>query len=336
MPRGQLVCLVGALGLLFTGSTAMEIALKMALKAYDKRQGRVSQEVAVVTQQGCYHGDTLGCMDMCAPTVFNLGQHSWYVPRTLSLEPPTLAWTQGVLRIHLPQGVQCEEEEGTTVFPSGREVLDLGRRLRTPLAEVYKGWVRAEMEAFTSRPNAPVLAAVLLEPVLMGAGGMLVVDPLFQRVVVEEARSRGMVVVMDEIASGLHRLIVPSASVSYLGVRPDIACFGKTLSGGYLPLAVTLTSEEVFLAFQGGNKTDALLHGHSYTANPLACAAAVQALETYQSQLVMTKRDEGLFSVWDEPRVRQLSTLKAVDRAVSIGTVRRWASFVLFLVQGPF
>lgn len=303
----------------------MEIALKMALKAYDKRQGRVSQEVAVVTQQGCYHGDTLGCMDMCAPTVFNLGQHSWYVPRTLSLEPPTLAWAKGVLRIHLPQGVRCEEEEeGTTVFSSGDKVWDLEWRLRTPLAEVYRGWIRAEMEAFTSRPNAPVLAAVLLEPVLMGAGGMLVVDPLFQRVVVEEARRMGMIVVMDEIASGLHRLHVPSASVSYLGVRPDIACFGKTLSGGYLPLAVTLTSEEVFMAFQGDNKTDALLHGHSYTANPLACAAAVQALETYQSQLVRAKRDEGLLSVWDEPRVRHLSTLKAVDRAISIGTVGGW------------
>lgn len=298
----------------------MEIALKMALKAFDRRQGRTSKEVAVVTQNGCYHGDTLGCMDMCAPTVFNLGQHSWYVPRTLSFAPPTLAWTQGTLQVHLPEGVQCKEQEGTTRFGSHGQAFDLVSRAKTPLAEAYRQWIKDEMRAFTSRPDAPVLAAVLLEPVLMGAGGMLVVDPLFQRVLVEEARSVGMVVVMDEIASGLHRLCTPSASMTFLGVRPDIACFGKTLSGGYLPLAVTLTSEEVFMAFQGDSKTDALLHGHSYTANPVACAAAVRALETYQAQVV-AKQGPGPAGVWDEQRVRHLSTLKTVGRAICLGTV---------------
>ena len=299
----------------------MEIALKMALKAYSKRRGvSAPKDVAVVTQAGNYHGDTLGCMDMCAPTVFNMGQHSWYFPRTLSLDPPTLAWNQGLLRIHLPEGVQCKDEEGVTMFDSQAKVFDLVERLKGRLTDVYRRWVKDAIKSFSDRPEAPELAAVLLEPVFMGAGGMLVVDPLFQRVVVEEAREKGMIIVMDEIASGLHRLQVPCASMAYLGVKPDVACFGKTLSGGYLPLAVTLSTEEVFLAFQGDNKTDALLHGHSYTANPVACAAAVRAMETYQAQLVAPKPGREL-PCWDEKRVRQLSMMQAVDRAVSIGTV---------------
>jgi bifunctional dethiobiotin synthetase / adenosylmethionine---8-amino-7-oxononanoate aminotransferase len=88
----------------------MEIAVKMALK----RAGLASppaggsddkdKDVAVVTLRDCYHGDTLGCMDLAAPTVFNQGQHPWYTPRALTLDPPTVAWARGQLRITLPPG----------------------------------------------------------------------------------------------------------------------------------------------------------------------------------------------------------------------------------------
>jgi len=128
----------------------------------------------------------------------------------------------------------------------------------------------------------------------------------------------------------LHRLGCASAA-ELLGVTPDIACYGKTLTGGYLPLALTLTTEAIFKAFHGPAKSDALLHGHSYTANPLACAAAVRALEAYEA--MHADRDQQQHSssrsssssshrcVYNEGQVAALSQIDGVRRAVALGTV---------------
>jgi hypothetical protein len=126
-------------------------------------------------------------------------------------------------------------------------LLDLQAREGSLLAEVYARSIRRAMEGF----EGGELGAVILEPVLMGAAGMLLVDPLFQRLLALEGRRRGLPLVFDEVASGLYRL-GRRAAASILGVQPDIACYGKTLTGGYLPLALTLTTEAVFDSFKVG------------------------------------------------------------------------------------
>jgi len=344
------------------GSTAMEIAVKMALKkasnilsssASEEEEGDV--QVAVVTQRDCYHGDTLGCMDAAAPTVFNTGQHPWYQPRTLSLAVPTIGYVQGQLQVEVPPEIvaasslssssssSSSSSVGARVlpFPGGMAtLLDLPAREKSEAADIYRRAIQAQMDAFEAEGEEQGgrgqpqrrrrrLGAVLLEPVLMGAAGMILVDPLFQRLLTLEGRARGLPVVFDEVASGLHRLGCASAA-ELLGVTPDIACYGKTLTGGYLPLALTLTTEVIFEAFHGPAKSDALLHGHSYTANPLACAAAVRALEAYEA--MHKDRDQQQHSsssgsssshrcVYNEGQVATLSQIAGVRRAVALGTV---------------
>lgn len=309
----------------------MEIAVKMALKKAaegDRHSGSSSSStaVAVITQQDCYHGDTLGCMDAAAPTVFNTGQHPWYVPRTLSLTVPTIGWVQGQLVVEIPACPNTPSVQAQSIpFPDGMaSLLDVISREKTdPLTSLYQQAVNAHMDAFESKPGAPKLGAILIEPVLMGAAGMILVDPLFQRILVQQGRKRGLPIVFDEVASGLYRLGCNCAA-ELLQISPDIACYGKTLTGGYLPMAVTLTTEEVFEAFQGPAKSDALLHGHSYTANPLACAASVRALETYQQ--MSRYRGGPLFAAFDEKEVAKLSLDKNVRRAVTLGTVSFYKS----------
>ncbi len=310
------------------GSTAMEIAVKMALKQALSAGGQGAGEeakvqLAVVTQQDCYHGDTLGCMDAAAPTVFNTGQHPWYEPRTLSLAVPTLGWVQGQLQVEVPAEIQAvgatSSTGGVLPFPKGMAaLLDLPARAASPAATLYRQSIRTQMDAFEASGTRK-LGAVLLEPVLMGAAGMLLVDPLFQRILVEEGRARGLPIVFDEVASGLHRLGCAS-TCELLGIAPDIACYGKTLTGGYLPLALTLSTEAVFQAFHGPAKSDALLHGHSYTANPLACAAAVRALEAYAA-MDLQRGNRTTTSVHPEAAVAALSCIPGVRRAVALGTV---------------
>ncbi len=92
------------------------------------------------------------------------------------------------------------------------------------------------------------------------------------------AQRRNIPVVADEVFAGLWRLGVESAAVDLLGIQPDVGCFAKLLTAGIVPLSLTLATEEVFDAFKGDSKALALLHGHSYTAHPVGCAAANYAL----------------------------------------------------------
>ncbi|CAN0567910.1 unnamed protein product, partial [Ectocarpus sp. 12 AP-2014] len=121
------------------------------------------------------------------------------------------------------------------------------------------------MDEFEAQEGA-ILGSLLLEPLVMGAGGMVFVDPLFQRVLVQECRARGLPVIFDEVFCGLWRLGVES-SRELLGEDPDVSCYAKLLTGGLVPMAATVATERVFDAFSGA-KADCLLHGHSYTAHP--------------------------------------------------------------------
>ncbi|KAF8054954.1 BIO3-BIO1 [Scenedesmus sp. PABB004] len=269
------------------GSTAVEVALKMAFRKFSADAGTLQHErgpeLQVLGLGGSYHGDTLGAMDCSGPSPFNGRRQSpWYTGRGLFLDPPCLALTGGAWRLAATPGWLADAERAAgrdaaaLSWASRDEVFDLPARRGSRLACVYEGHIAAAAAAHEASTGA-ALGVLLLEPVLQGAGGMRLVDPLFQAAAVKVARARGLAVVYDEVFTGCWRLGAPTGG-ALLGAAPDVAVYGKLLTGGAAPLAVTLASAGVFAAFAGDSKADALLHGHSYTAYPVGCAAAACSL----------------------------------------------------------
>lgn len=160
----------------------------------------------------------------------------------------------------------------------------------------------------------------MIEPVFIGAGGFKLVDPLFQHLLVVQCKARGIPVVFDEVAVGMWR-VGPSSTSQLLQVTPDIASYGKLLTGGYLPLAVTLATEETFNAFLGSHKALALLHGHSYTANPISCAAALEAIRQFQSSERYDWEHDRMRSHFTEEQSLRLSLAPGVASSVCMGSI---------------
>jgi len=139
------------------------------------------------------------------------------------------------------------------------------------------------------------------------------VDPLWQRALIDVARNKRVPVIFDEVASGLYRLGYKSCR-EILGVDPDIAAYAKLLTGGLVPMSVTLASNDIFSSFLGDSKAEALLHGHSYSAHPVGCIASIHALEAYINAVKGS-------SFYNETHVAQLSALASVQECMSLGTV---------------
>jgi adenosylmethionine-8-amino-7-oxononanoate aminotransferase len=146
------------------------------------------------------------------------------------------------------------------------------------------------------------LAALILEPVMQGAAGMIPQPPGYLARVREITRSYGVLLIADEVATGFGRTGKMFAC-EHEGVSPDLLCLAKGISGGYLPLAATLATDEIYDAFLGEFQDfKAFFHGHTYTGNPLAAAVGLASLEIFEKDRVM----EGL-----APKIELLSRLLA-------------------------
>ncbi|XP_021304673.1 bifunctional dethiobiotin synthetase/7,8-diamino-pelargonic acid aminotransferase, mitochondrial isoform X2 [Sorghum bicolor] len=314
------------------GSTAIEIALKMAFRKFCLDHGIMSGsenstrnerniQLKVLALNGSYHGDTLGAMEAQAPSAYtSFLQQPWYSGRGLFLDPPTVYTKSEVYNISLPQSMQHDPQ--TYGFSSQAEVF-CKTRDKTFAADLYSSYIKQKLSEFSLSSSSEHLAALIIEPVIQGAGGMLMIDPLFQRVLVSECRSRKIPVIFDEVFTGFWRLGVESAS-ELLGCLPDIACYAKLMTGGIVPLAATLATEEVFESFEGDSKLTALLHGHSYTAHAMGCTAALKAMQWYRDPSTNLNLDADhmkLKELWDGTLVKQLSSLPNVKRVVSLGTI---------------
>ena len=338
------------------GSTGMEIALKMALRVASKRFGFAPQEqknMGVLGLRGSYHGDTIGSMDACEEGVYTC---EWHQAKGYWFEPPSVGIKNGRAVVNVPSAVAHDNAEGQPLS----WIYDVSARLDTPLASAYRTHVNDTLEKLAgggsrtgATPQAPPpspLGALVLEPLVLGAGGMVFVDPLFQRVLIDAARARGLPVIFDEVFAGLWRLGLRSAA-PLLGAHPDVAVYGKVLTGGLVPLAVTLASEDVFRAFEGTGKAEALLHGHSYSAYAVGCEVANAALDLLErlargdawraaraAWRVVGAGGEseggdgdgaagaaagaaGVWSVWSPQFIDVLSKLEVVDEAMTLGTV---------------
>ncbi|MDA8387709.1 MAG: aminotransferase class III-fold pyridoxal phosphate-dependent enzyme, partial [Nitrospiraceae bacterium] len=131
------------------------------------------------------------------------------------------------------------------------------------------------------------VAAFIMEPLVQAAGGMIIHPPGYLRKVRGLCEDYGVLFIADEVATGFGRTGRMFAC-EHEGVVPDIICLSKGITGGYLPLAATITNEEVYGAFLGGyEELKTFFHGHSYTGNPLACAAASAALDIFEKEKIL-------------------------------------------------
>ncbi|KAG0152359.1 hypothetical protein CROQUDRAFT_35372 [Cronartium quercuum f. sp. fusiforme G11] len=294
------------------GSTGIEVGLKMGLASYSRRHklsDSERREVGVLGLRGSYHGDTIGAMDASEPSVYN-AEVDWYSGRGFWLDPPRLSLI-GTSKARIEAGGDQWGQTGSfsKIYNGLQEVFDIPTRLREdPLAKSYRIHI---IRLIVQARQSMCFGSLILEPVVMGAGGMVFVDPLFQTVLIQVVRGHpslfdprqsiislhdvdpasehvvvpdedwsGLPVIFDEVFSGLYRLGQPTAAALLGPIHPDIAVYSKILSAGTVPLSVTLARQTIFETFLGHSAPRALLHGHSYTAHPIGCSVALTGLQT--------------------------------------------------------
>jgi adenosylmethionine-8-amino-7-oxononanoate aminotransferase len=174
----------------------------------------------------------------------------------------------------------------------------------------------AEALAVLSRTLETPTAAVILEPLLQGAGGMAVVRPQFLKAVQRLVHDARALLIADEVLTGFGRCGDWFAS-RRAGLQPDLMALSKGLTGGCLPMGVTMASERIFSAFIGSDPSLTLWHGHSFTANPLGCAVANASLDLLEAE---PQRFLG-FEARHRPHLQALSRHPRVDHCRLIGTL---------------
>ncbi len=165
-------------------------------------------------------------------------------------------------------------------------------------------------------PVANQLAALVMEPLMQGAAGMWAQPVEYLQSLSELCRRHGILLILDEVATGFGRTGRMFAC-EHAGVVPDLLCLAKGITGGYLPLAATLAREEVYSVFLGAYREyKAFFHGHTYTGNPLGCAAALANLDLFERNDVLGAMQGGIRSL--ESRLREIRELPHVS------DVRQW------------
>ncbi len=243
-----------------SGSTAVEIALKMAFQYHRQRTGSRFERNSFVTFEGAYHGDTIGSVSVGGIDLFH-GAYGPLLFKSRRVPAGNVRALERVLELH------------------GREV-----------------------------------AAVIVEPLVQGAAGIVVQPIGFLRRARELCEQHGVFLICDEVATGFGRTGTMFACEQER-VAPDFLCLGKGLTGGYLPLAATLTTEAVYEGFLGAaEESRTFFHGHTFTGNPLACAAALASLRAFEHEDTLLRL---------QPKIRVLGELlEEVARMPEVMEVR--------------
>jgi len=230
------------------GSTAVEVALKMAFQYWDHKG--VSGRNAFISIKNGYHGDTIGAVSVGGVDIF----HKAFGPLLFK-----------TYRSPSPYCYRCE------------------------LGKAYpdcKFACLSEMEKIFSK-HSEEIAALIIEPCIQAAGGMITSPPGYLKGVRELCSAYNILMIADEVATGFGRTGRMFAC-EHEGVVPDIICLSKGITGGYMPLAVTVATDEIYNSFLGEFKElKTFFHGHSYTGNPLACAAALSCLDLFEKEKVL-------------------------------------------------
>lgn len=213
------------------GSTAVEVALKMAIQFWHN-QGIKKKKI--LAMRGAYHGDTFGAMSAGERDYFNVPFEDYFF---------------SVDFIDFPN-----EKNEMSVLEMADEFLSTGE-----------------------------YATLIVEPLIQGSSGMRTYSSFFLDKLVEMARCYETLVIFDEVMTAWGRTGKMFA-LDHLKQVPDIVCLSKGLTGGVLPLGLTVTSQKIYAGFWNDQKHKAMLHGHSFTGNPLACAAACESLTLFERE----------------------------------------------------
>ena len=162
------------------------------------------------------------------------------------------------------------------------------------------------------------IAAVILEPLVQGAGGMKICRKEFLDKLVKMFKDSGILVIFDEVMTGFGRTGKMFAT-DHLTMKPDIICLAKSLTGGFIPLAATVFSEEIHKVFVDTNFSKTFLHGHSFSANPVACAAALSSLNLFNEDKTFIKIEE--ISRIHNDCLKKISKLQNISKIRKLGTI---------------
>jgi adenosylmethionine-8-amino-7-oxononanoate aminotransferase len=254
-----------------SGSTAVEVALKIAFQYWQNRGYK--NKSLFVTLSEAYHGDTIGSVSLGGIGLF----HSIFHPllfKTLNIATPF------PYRYPTLSPAECRDRS-----------LDQFRAL--------------------ARERGDEIAALVVEPCVQGAAGMIVHPEGFLKGLEEICREYGILLVCDEVATGFGRTGRMFAC-EHEDVLPDLMALAKGLSGGYLPLAATMATEEIYEAFLGDYaQTRTFFHGHSYTGNALACAAACACLDIFEEERVI-ERNQSKITLLKETLAAEIAPLAHV------------------------
>jgi adenosylmethionine---8-amino-7-oxononanoate aminotransferase len=265
-----------------SGATAVEIALKMAVQYWQLKGEAKRTRVASLAES--YHGDTVGAMSVGYSEIF----HRFHLPLLFP-----------VLRINPPHGFRYLK--------------------RLSEEEALKSAIREAEEKLTQKKGS--LAALIVEPLMQGAAGMWSQPPGFVWALREICRRNKILFIADEVATGFGRTGKMFAC-EHEDIRPDILCLGKGITAGYLPLAATVTTEEIFSVFLGEYKEfKTFFHGHTYTGNPLGCAVALASLELFKQENIIERM---------QPRIAYLKQRLKQDflPLAHVVDVRQWGFMV--------
>jgi adenosylmethionine-8-amino-7-oxononanoate aminotransferase len=266
----------GALGHAFyasDGASAVEIALKMSFHSW-RNAGRGDKQ-EFVCLQGSYHGETIGALAVTDVALFK------------DAYGPLLRATQTVMS---PDARQAAE---------GETAQDVARRAAADVQRLFE-------------QKADRIAAIIIEPLVQCAAGMAMHDPLYLQLVRELCDRHQVHLILDGIAVGCGRTGTFFAC-EQAAIWPDFITLSKGISGGYLPLSLVLTKDDIYQSFYSSDVTRGFLHSHSYTGNPLACRAALATLDIFEQDRVLEanlvrarKLGDALAPLAAHPRVKHL------------------------------
>jgi adenosylmethionine-8-amino-7-oxononanoate aminotransferase len=260
------------------GSTAVEVALKMAFQ-YWLHKG-VTGKNSFLSLRNAYHGDTLGAVSVGGVDIF----HEVFGPLLFK-----------TFKAPSPYCYRCD---------LGGEFPDCGLLCLRKMEDILAA-------------HHGEIAALIIEPLVQAAGGMIVSPPGYLRGVRDLCTKYNVLLIADEVATGFGRTGRMFAC-GHEAVVPDMLCLSKGITGGYLPLAVTVTSDEVYNAFLGDfSELKTFFHGHSYTGNPLACAAALACLDIFEKEDIL-KNLQPRIEILEEG-LREISGLPHVGEARNRG-----------------
>ncbi|KQQ30982.1 adenosylmethionine-8-amino-7-oxononanoate aminotransferase [Duganella sp. Leaf126] len=229
------------------GASAVEIALKMSFHAW-RNHGKTDKQ-EFVCLQGSYHGETIGALAVTDVALFK------------DAYGPLLRAAQTVLS---PDARQARD---------GETAADVARRAAADVERLFQ-------------QKADRIAAIIIEPLVQCATGMAMHDPLYLQLVRALCDRYAVHLILDEIAVGCGRTGTFFAC-EQAGIWPDFVCLSKGISGGYLPLSLVMTRDDIYQAFYSSDVRRGFLHSHSYTGNPLACRAALATLQIFADDDVL-------------------------------------------------